>query len=115
MKDIKSEGKNLGLVIGTTMYFLNSNYITNEFFEIIKLYTSKIIADSAKYESISLRQLRVNKQLSKLAKNLEHGLSRRAIKRRLKFESGLVQEMLNELEETIQNDYYKWLNKINGS
>jgi len=112
MEDIKLR---LGLVIGTTMYFLISNDITNSFLNIIKVYTSKKIADSTKYERISLMKAGVNKQLSKLAKNLEHGLSRRAIKRRLKFETELVQEMLNGLEETIQNDYYKWLNEINGS
>jgi hypothetical protein len=112
MEDIKLR---LGLVIGTTMYFLISNNISNEFFEIIKLYTSKKLTNSAKYERISLIKPGVNKQLSKLAKNLEHGLSRRAIKRRLKFESELVHEMLTGLEETIQNDYYKWLSEINGS
>lgn len=105
----------LPIVIFNTIWFLNLNDSSDVFIRILEIYMKKNSADSAKYKSISLMKAGVNKQLSKLAKNLEHGLSRRAIKRRLKFESELVQEMLNGLEETIQNDYYKWLNKINGS
>jgi len=95
--------ESLPIVIFKTIWFLKINDSSDVFIRILEIYMKKNSSDSAKYERISLMKASVNKQLSKLSRNLERGLSRRYIKRKLKFETELVQEMLTGLEETIQN------------